>query len=281
MNIFFIISVARSGSTAISSICSEAQNCQCEVEPWGITKVMTRQLMDGKLKDPTPWIQKIMRPVVKKKLKKVEVYGEKDPVYAPFIPFFYDVFKCKFIFLTRDGRDVVKSMINWHTQKSGLYYVECKETEILREKAKKNVNKYRKHKMIKYLPDYARPRPLEGDPLYNKWKNLSRLEMCAFYWSKINEICLEGLKNIPENKQLRIDLSSPDPSKKVNKMVDFLGLKGLSKDTIDSFLKGKINSLTYRGHPEGNFPHWSKWNKKTTKKFYNIAGGMMTKLGYV
>ena len=270
----------RSGSTMLARICDAATNCQCVVEPHPNAQIVTGQLMRGKLKNPDKWIKSELLPTIKKKEEKgIGVYGEKDPSYITFITFLHKTLECKFIFLVRDGRDVVKSMINWHTEKNGSVYIECKEKAVLSKKAKKICEVYRRSK-FPFLPDYARPRPKKGEPLHNEWKDLTRFEMCAYYWAKMNEICLENLKRISSKDWIMVDLNSSNSLLDILRMVEFLNLKGLNEKKLKLMSESKINSLQYHGLKEGSFPHWTKWDPEITKKFWKIAGSMMTKLGY-
>ncbi len=280
MDIFFIVSAMRSGSTMLARICDAATNCQCAVEPHPNAQIITGQLMRGKLKSSDKWIKSELLPTIEKKEKEgIEVYGEKDPSYNTFTPSLYEILGCKLVFIIRDGRDVVKSMINWHTEKNGSVYVECKDKVVLSDVAKKIREVYR-HGKPPFLPDYARPRPKKGEPLYNEWEDLTRFEMCSYYWAKMNEICLENLNNIPNKDWITVDLGLSNPLLDILKMVKFLNLKGLNEEKLKLMLESKINSLQYHGLKEGRFPHWSEWDSKTTKKFWEIAGDMMIRLGY-
>jgi hypothetical protein len=233
-------------------------------------------MTEGKIVDPTNWIKKVILPSATAWLKKVDIYSEKDYVYGPLIPFLYKVFDCKFVFIKRDGRDVVKSMINQHEQLTGCCYRECKEPSKMTDKALKNHKRYEKNDVC----DYSRPRPSASHFLYEEWSELTRAEMCAFYWAKVNEIHLKELRKLPADKWFTVDYSSDNLSQNVLQMVDFLGLEGLDESKVVDLLNRKINSMLYRGASVGRYQHWSAWDANTAEKFYRIAGDVMKELGY-
>jgi hypothetical protein len=272
ITMFFITSAPRSGSTSLATICNDSNNCKCLIEPHYDCRILSRDLMDGKVgrKEAIAWIKKNIKP-------GPEIYAEKDYVYAPLIPYLYEVFECDFVFIKRDGRDVVRSLINKHTQTNGSCYRECKEKMKLTKRAKKLS---KRNLRTGDVADYCRPRPNSNDPLYSEWLDLSRMEMCAFYWTKINEIHLKELNLIPKNKWVTVDYSSKNLTDQIVDMVHFLGLKGLKKKKIKKRLDEKINSMKWRNIKDGDFPHWTKWGRENIKKFDRIAGSMMKELGY-
>lgn len=278
--VFFIVSAPRSGSTSLATICNDASNCKCLIEPHYDCRVLSRDLMDGKINREKiiQWVKENILPSAIKYLESgIEIYSEKDYVYGPLISSIYEILECKFVFIKRDGRDFVRSRINKHTQVDGSCYRECKEKFILTPKAKKVSEAWIKNGNA---ADYSRPRPIKSDSLYNKWQDLSLTEMCAFYWTRVNEFHLKELSLIPKNKWITVDYSSENLTGQVMDMVEFLGLKGLDRKKVQGRLDEKINSLGWRKLETGDFPHWTKWSDNEIKKFNAIAGNMMKELGY-
>jgi hypothetical protein len=273
---FFILSCARSGSTSLATILNEAKNSYCAIEPLPNLNVETREMMDGRIKDPYSVINKSILPRVQSNLKKIEIYGEKNVTYGPFVPYIRELLKCKFIFLKRDGRDVVSSLINWHEQMFGTVYRECKELGNLSSDAIKNAAGLPVHMDTS---DYSRPRPAVSDSLYKKWENLSRAEMCAYYWSIVNEIYLTNLSLLPDDSWIEIDYSNVD-SKAIMEIANFCNLKGLGLDRIQKLLDKRINSLEQRGFKKGTYPDWKNWGSSQREKFEKIARSAMLELGY-
>lgn len=278
MNSYFILSCARSGSTSLAKILNTATNTICQSEPMPNLCVETRLAMEDKLSDEA--IDKALAESVVARAstfsKEYEVYGEKNVTFAPFITKMHEKLGCKFIFLKRDGRDVVTSMINWHEHKFGNFYKEANSkgnpsNDALQ--AAKNLLTYQD------ISDFSRPRPTKDHTLYYEWSSLSRFEMCSYYWSRINKLYLQELAKIPKEAYIELDYTNVTAQKLVE-VGEFLGLKGFEYQTIDEMLNKKINSLEYRGHSSGAFPKWNEWDSTLREQFDRFASGMMYKLGY-
>lgn len=275
--VFFILSCARSGSTSLAKILNTAENGICAVEPTPNLNRETRDMMEGRIADPMAVLENTVIPRIWKKLTEVEVYGEKNLTYGPFISYLYQALKCKFVFLKRDGRDVVRSLINWHEKKFGSIYRECKETGNLSPTAISAAANLPVHFDTS---DYARPRPLKNDPLYNEWENFTRLEMCAYYWATVNELYFDNLQKLPNNAWIMIDYTTPT-AQDIEEVADFLGLKGLDNKLVQNMLQQKINSLKDRNAPyDSLWPIWRNWDRSMRQSFEMIASKTMYRLGY-
>lgn len=73
-----------------------------------------RQLIEGKLAEPvsTLWNAKYLP--INQVISKGFKYGDKNMAYMPFIPYLVTLWDCKIVFLVRDGRDSVRSIMDWH-----------------------------------------------------------------------------------------------------------------------------------------------------------------------
>jgi len=127
MNVFILLSCARSGSTSLARILDEAVNGRCAVEPVPNLNRETREAMDGRLEDADGIVEATVVARAVERLEEVEVYGEKNVTYGPFVEKLYKRLDCRFVLITRDGRDVVRSLINWHEARFGTIYRECRE----------------------------------------------------------------------------------------------------------------------------------------------------------
>jgi hypothetical protein len=278
MNSFFILSSARSGSTSLAKILNTSSNSICQSEPMPNLNIETRLAMEGKLTDDE--IYKFLEESVIGRshefLKEYEVYGEKNVTYAPFITKMYEKLGCKFVFLKRDGRDVVTSMMNWHEQKFGNFY---KEANTKGNPSNEALISAQNLLAYQDTSDFARPRPLKNDSLYNEWNKLSRFEMCSYYWSYINELYLKELSMIPKDAWFELDYTNITPDRMIE-LGEFLGLDGLEKNNIDKMLNQKINSLSDRNSTSGKFLSWNNWDNDTRDKFDRFASDTMYKLDY-
>ncbi len=273
---FFIVSCARSGSTSLCRILGEAHNGRCVSEPSPNLNRETRNMMEGRISDPTAVLQRTVIPRVWDGMRQVEVYGEKNVSYGPFILDLYRALQCRFIFLKRDGRDVVTSLINWHEGKFGSVYRECKEPGTLTSMANSAAASLLVHNDAS---DYARPRPTPDEPLYRTWENLTRAEMCAYYWSMINELHLAQLEQLPDEDWTNLDYSAVT-AEAIARVAAWCGLRGLQQERIQTILDQRINSLTDRGASRGTCLDWKYWDGGMRRRFDAIAGEAMRRLGY-
>jgi len=230
--------------------------------------------MEGRLTDIKPLL---MNTIVKRvQQSKYEVYGEKNLTYAPFIEELYELLGCKFIFLIRDGRDVVRSLMDWHDLVWGNIYRECKYLGELTEQAYKNVSAIPIHKDTS---DFSRPRPQPGDPYHENWLNLTREEMCAWYWQHINTLYINQLLKLPPDSYIIVDYTAPE-AKDITDIADFLNLRGLNENKISVMLESRINSVKDRFGIERRYPKWYDWSSDQKKQFDRIAGAQMRQLGF-
>ena len=273
---FFIISCARSGSTSLSRILDAAENATCAMEPTPNLNVETRKMMDGRLADPEHVLNTTVIRRVKEGLARTDIYGEKNLTYGPFITHLYEMLKCRFVFLKRDGRDVVRSLMDWHAEAFGEIYRECRDPGRLSRRALAAASRLPVHLDSS---DYLRPRPLPGEPFHDEWDAFSREEMCAYYWARINNLYLDELSGISDGSWSTIDYTNPS-AKDIFDVAQFLGLTGLSEDVVGNMLGKRINSLQDRFSEARSFPGWKDWDGRARRRFDRMAAGCMERLGY-
>lgn len=284
--VFYIVSCARSGSTSLTRILSAATNARCESEPPPDVNRECRDAMDGRLRESHQSIvERVFAPRVEKTRGTVAVYGEKHVTLAPFMYEMHRQLGCKFVYIQRDGRDVVRSLLDWHNLKFGTIYREAADCDGLTANAKSNSSNLLSHHDTS---DYSRPRPAPNDPLYRSWESFTRFEMCAYYWSRINEYYLEKFVDLPAEAWITIDYKKPT-AQDVLRVAKFIGLEGLSEERVASMLDEKINSVAYRQKQDAAsgpdlvstaFPKWEKWTPDLMSKFDRLAARTMQRLGY-
>lgn len=274
---FFIIGCGRSGTTSLARILNAATNGKCEVEPVPNLQYESRLAMEGRLADPEKHVKEAIFPRVSAGIAAGGVYGEKNVTYAPFIRELHRILNCRFVFIHRDGRDVVRSHINWHNNKFGTIYREASDLGDVSDKAIMNSGTLPVHHD---LSDYGRPRPLRGMLFFDEWEGFNRAQMCAYYWSRINELYLDQLAQIDRDDWISIDYTKPD-AETVLRVAEFCGLEGLTLPYIREKLASRINSLKDRGDEEvTSYPNWPNWDGKKRREFDEIASGTMQRLGY-
>ena len=274
--IFFIVGCGRSGTTSMCRILDSAANSTCLVEPSPNLNRESRDMMEGRLNQPFHVVAETIFPRIVAALDDNIRYGEKSITFGPFISQISTLTNCNFVFMKRDGRDVVRSFIDWHNRMFGTIYRECKEIGQLSDRAKKAQAS---------LPieldssDYQRPRPGPEDIWYEQWEDFSRLEMCAWYWSRYNELQLNELEKLESENWIAIDYTKPR-SDELFRVVQFLGLEGLTESKIQKMLDSKINSLKDRIDEGNSFPKWPDWKPEDRIAFENIAARTMQRLSY-
>ncbi len=273
---YFILTCARSGSTSLAKILSTGSNTICAVEPAPNLNVETRLAMEGRLADPAAVLKQTVIARVQKKQAEFEVYGEKNLTYGPFIRLLHEMLDCRFVFIRRDGREVVRSMIDWHDKKFGSIYRECRETG---ELTSQSISAAANLPVLLDYSDYSRPRPMRGESLYAEWENLSRAEMCAYYWARINNLYRDELERLPRESWIEIDYTQPTAGD-IQRVMDFCGIKGFDAAAVSAMLDRKINSLQDREAPAGTYPSWPQWTDDMRQKFDRLAGTTMRRFGY-
>ena len=184
---------------------------------------------------------------------------EKTPKNCFRISFINKLFDdCKFIFLKRDGRSNINSLIEgW---KSKGKYVRSENLPV-----PLNIAGYSGKDWNFVLP-----------PSWENYVNRPLEEVCAFQWTSANKAALEGLKGIEEKRKYTIsyeDLSS-DTYSTIKKLCDFIGIP----------FSRELRKISYKP-PEVNYvtkPKKEKWKKNAPliEKVYPQIEPVMRELGY-
>ena len=274
--IFFVIGCGRSGTTSLCHILDSAANGVCLLEPSPNLNRESRDMMEGRYDRPFQLIAETVLQRAALTLDQGFIYGEKNVTLGPFVPHLHKIGRCRFVYVHRDGRDVVRSLIDWHSRMFGTIYRECKELGELSERAREA----RANLPVEAdSSDYSRPRPGPEDIWYERWEDFTRLEMCAFYWSRINDLYLDKLEHLPKEEWLAVNYTNPS-STDLMEVVGYLGLDGLSIEGIESMLNARVNSLKDRMDEQNHFPKWPEWSPIDRVRFENIAARTMKRLGY-
>ncbi len=274
---YLILCCARSGSTSLARILGTAENGCCAIEPAPNLNRETRLMMDGRLGDPAPVLEQTVAARVREQMQKCEIYGEKNLTYGPFIEPLHRLVDCRFIYLKRDGRDVVRSLIDWHDQMFGSIYRECADAGRLNGRAREAAARLPVHLDTS---DYSRPRPAADHPLHGRWSELSRAQMCAFYWATVNDLFMDGLARVPQSDSFTIDYTGITADR-ILEAASFLGLTGLRRDGVQAMLDQRVNSLTQRANLADRCPAWPDWDSGERDRFCEIAGDAMRRAGYI
>lgn len=272
----FITGCARSGTTSLSKILSTAINGISSSEPVPTLARESGQYISGQQMD----IELLLDDVIGKRIREAHsqkpVYIEKQATLAPFLQDLHRLFDARFLWVIRDGRDVVSSLINWHEKKFGNIYRECREVGDISVEA---ISQSSALLNLDDDSDHNRPRPDKGSPLYQTWCELPRAEMCAWYWSTINRQLFSEFEALPATSVMRVDYTCP-VSDDIRKVFEFCGLLGFHKERVNSLLDQKINSNRERNSADGTFPRWEDWDGGMRRRFEALAGEAMRQFGY-
>jgi hypothetical protein len=266
-DIFFIIGCVRSATTAFAKILDTAGNANVFVEQPPKLLIESRELALGILDDPISVLRNTKHDPIQSVLRRGMKYGDKNAAYMPFIPYLNASWKCKIFLIVRDGRDVVRSLMDWHTFRHPIFFMEEDDP----------------HSDIR-LPegvewDYSRIRPNPSDPYHSRWKHFTIFQKAAWHWARYNEMALERLSMLENSGWMLVKMDEVDVDT-IAEAFEFLELQGFDEELIDTLLHENINRLSIDLENEERFPAWPKWSKMQKRKFDELAGKMMFRLGY-
>lgn len=265
---FFLIGFPRSATTALARILDTATNAEVFVEQAPRLRRASIDLLHGRVPDPKRVLREAKSAAIKQTLGRGMLYGDKNPCLLPFVRPLLELWDCRFLYITRDGRDCVTSLINWHRHKAHNIFSSPPDTEpggVFGPEPD--------------LWDYSRMRPRPGDPLAERWHELDRFEKCAWYWNAFNEEALRRFGELPPERWMRLDASGMD-AQALEGVFSFLGLEGFDGEKIDTMLNRRINSVEDRTGNTGDFPGYAGWTEEQTRRFWHRARPMMRRLGY-
>jgi SAM-dependent methyltransferase len=275
-SMFFIFGSMRSGTTSICSILDKADNAVCLMEPYPQMHHESRLHWEKRLDRVEECLRSTILQRAEEHLAQGKIYGEKNvPLYV-FAKKLTEIFPCKLVYVTRDGRDVVSSMRQWHAYMFGNLYREGKRQPPLSSRAQAVLDSL---PLEKDDPDFGRPRPLPGDPYYERWPTMTHHEMLCWHWNAVNMHSMDQLETVPETLWRRLDYSSSALSAEIAALAEFLGLTGITEVGVHRDLEKRINSI---GHRTGlaHCATWRDWTDEELDQFWQICSPAMQRLGY-
>lgn len=273
--IYFVVGCGRSGTTSLARILNRAANGVCHNEPAPVLGREARLLHEGRLAQPFAALREVIGRRVTDALDQGLAYGEKNLTLPPFIPYLHALFRCRFVHVVRDGREVVRSWQDWNNLVYGNIYRECADTARLTPRA---VEWLSRSPAAEDEYDVGRPRPLPGDTWAEQWMEFSRSEMLAWHWAFTNDQILDSLARLPGECWRRADYSNIH-GRNVVDIARFLGLTGLEEAEVDALVRSRINKLEEMADGP-RFPGWKDWSDQQKVAFDAIAAATMRRLGY-
>lgn len=277
---FFVMGSGRTGSTSCIRILGTASNAETFSEPRPNLAVEIRRslLGDPEMRDPRPAIWAARIDSIRQVLARGKIYGEKDLKFFAWLPCLRDLFNPRFVFVLRDGRDVVRSLMNWHYQIHGNLYREAGDEARLSTQARERVAGL---PLEKDLVEQGRPRPLPEDPCFERWPSMSRFEMFAWYWAHVTRVAQRDLWAMEPDRWVTIDYTtcpSPDDFKR---LFLFLQLEGFDASRVGGLIDGRVNSVEGKSRQtEYSFPKWADWSEKEMAQFNDLAASAMVQFGH-
>ncbi len=274
---YILVGSARSGSTALARVLDRSKTGRCLIEPSPGLQRECRLAADG-LMDRAAISAAVRSQVVPRLLPPDDdcVHGEKNVTYGAFLREIHDQTGCRIVFLHRDGRDVVRSLMDWHTGRFGNIYREACSSETMSNEALAASAGLPVHLDDS---DHSRPRPRPGSRWHDEWLGMPRYEMAAWYWNECNKVHLEELRGVPASHQRHVDLAAGvDP---ILDLYEFLGIESPGAEVVRSMMDSRINSLADRDATSPSpHPDWRDWDSGRRDRFEAIAGESMSALGY-
>lgn len=265
----FIISASRSSSTAMIKMLGTASNAKAYSEPEPKLCLEQRLVYQyGKQAVDIDQIIKRKRSLIEEAVNKKYIYVDKNPNYILFFPYFQKNFNAKLVVLVRDGRDVVRSCMDWVNVMGKELYKTHED----------NANYIYKSPCDNPW-DYSFFRPKQENKYFPLWKDLDDFEKFSWYWNEANKLIVDNLKQINKRMYKIINVNDLDVTMMHN-IFDFAGLEGFDEILISEMLSSKINSVEDRIQKKREFEHYSRWSAGRNDSFFRHATEMMEKLGY-
>jgi len=256
---FFILSLGRSGTTFLAELLNKDPNAFVLHEPYELDKQIIFYRYAGVF---STILDKFLQERFSKLFSQVEghkIYGECNSYLRYEVDWLKTQLNANLIFLTRDGRDFVRSAYT--------------------------------RKVLTALDHQQSIVPRDNDPYAEKWHQLDRFEKLCWYWRHTNEflfsklmypVHFEKLINNYDYFKEKIlkptggDISYDVWEREVKKPKNTSKKESMIKTTIKQILLYRKD--TQEIHKP--IPPCQMWDKNKTNKFWEICGETMTKLGY-
>jgi hypothetical protein len=161
------------------------------------------------------------------------------------------------IYVVRDGRDWVRSMVNW-----GEVY------------GKTGLRKLFAH-------EWPAASDIAGDPLAESWKGLPRFDRLCWAWARLNEYALTRLSKNPDARLFHFEKIFAGKNR-YDYLDDLVSFATSSSGFDVSLLRSTRGWLERKIHQSSDgFPAWENWTTDQKRKFENVCGSLMEKLGYL
>lgn len=246
---FFIVTTGRSGSQTIARVLSQSQDCICLHEP---EPVLVREatlyhygLISGKM-------MKAILLSTRSPILYGKIYGESNQKLSTLIPILAEVFpESQFIWLVRDGRDVVAS----------TYYARewYKPVDEVVDRPEPFTTSLKEWTWYRLRGDLA------GVMSTTEWEALTRFEKNCWLWTYTNETIQKHLVELPKERWMLVRLETlfqqlPD-------ICHFVGIQ----------MPLQIQQTTHNVSSRRPVS-WTEWSEEQKSVFERWCGDMMDHL---
>ena len=244
-DLFFVLSTGRSDTMTIAKALSQHPEIECihEGRPQ-LIRLSTELAHQNKT---TEQVKQELMDIYYTSVVSRSIYGESNQKFWNLVPIMNTLFpSCKFVWLVRDGRDIVASIYS-----RGWYTLEQKEQE---HQTKDNAQPWYFYR-------------LNGadcgcfDPM--QWDRLSVFEKNCWYWSFINKVIEQELGKLQRERWIKILLENIEQ--------DLVGLVAFTGARPHPLKVSRTNISTNK------LRRWDKWSEVERKQFENRCGEQMDK----
>jgi len=236
---FFVLACGRSGTKFLSALLNNDRDATVVHEPVPEDFVFCNLFRDepGRMRA----YLRYRRRRILRLIARASTYGEITPALSLGAPLLPELFpNSRFLHLVRDGRDVVRSIMS-----RAAYF---------------------RHR--DFIPGFN-PAPSVGDPLRDRWGQLSRFGKACWQWTRINARIGEAVET-----RVKLEDLSHDYRCFRSAVARPLGLDIGEQLWGREVHRPKNVTKTY------SIPHWTEWSAEKVRKFQSICGDMMSRLGY-
>lgn len=190
--------------------------------------------------------------------KKESIYIESNSGYYGLIDLVPSVYKrYRLAFLVRDGRDWVRSWMNW-----GFMY----DKNIL---------------INKISHSWPTAEEVPNDPCATQWRSMDRFSRICWAWATINGFAIKTVQNQENSRVFCFEdiFNNNNSAEPFKEIVNFC----LSDEIIEEYSLAPAESWFQKQvhGSAGVFPHWREWTTEQNDTFMKICGPLMEQLGYL
>jgi hypothetical protein len=251
--LFFVVTTGRSGSTTIAAALSQHEDITCRHENRPQLVRLSTEYEYGlcEREDARAELAALYGNGIP---KGPRLYGESDQKFWNLVEVLAELYpNSKFIWLLRDGRDVVSS-----AYARGWY------GDLQLSKASPTGSLAYQHFFYRVTGDLSNAMPEE------EWSGLARFEKVCWYWKYVNERIEKQLSVLPQDRWRLVKLEELQTS--VPDLIEFLGV---SSREIAVPHSNKAANLPQFGSRADSLVRWPDWGEDWKSAFENWCGELM------